>query len=269
MKLAVGIPIYSTIDKVKEQTRKTISLLKENQSEEVQYIFYDNGCDLKSWLDIDDEDIVIHSDVNVGLPISMNAMLDKAKEIGIDYIFFTHTDVEVYEGGWDVKVKRSIIDAGNVGIAGFFGAYGVGTNDIYKIPYSIGQLSRIQPCAGHLCRLDTKFHGHSQFNEEWRKVACLDGFSQIIKVDSDIRLDESFGPMDAYDTDLGVQSNNLGLKVICINMDCDHKGGVTNVGENWNKVFNKEKWEIHRDAHAPFYEKWKPGNKRITLPFRV
>jgi len=58
-----------------------------------------------------------------------------------EYVFCTHTDVNMFEQDWDEKTLKAISDAGNVGVAGYFGALGIGTGDIYKTPYIMQQLA--------------------------------------------------------------------------------------------------------------------------------
>jgi len=277
MRLAVAISILATQKIVKNQTLKTIKLLKENQSKNLTYILYDNGSDpaVVKWLKKEETDILIHSDKNNGLPIAYNTMLEKAKSLNIDYLFCTHSDIEMFEKDWDLKIIKSIEEANKiqeVGIAGFYGAFGVGTYDIYKTHYYKGQLARINPVAGTKCLLKPEVHHHAQFSQDWIKVACLDGFSQIIKVDTKIRLDETLGYHHFYDTELGLQAYELGYQVICINAEINHIGGITDVNENWNADFKQSKSEVHDFAHIKGYEKWdyrKNENIKIKLPFRI
>jgi len=274
MKLAIGIPILNQF----EVAQETINNLKRLQKFDNKYVFYDNGShqNMAQVMKLGFGDIVIRSEENVGVPKALNYILENFRAINykfpedvVDYIFLTHSDIEMFEQDWDKKLLNSISNYENknnrkVGVAGFFGAMGIGTSDIYQTPYQMQQLVRTNTIAGNRCKLDPAIHGHLQFNDESCKVAVLDGFGLVVRNVEEIKFEEGFGPHHMYDNDICLTSYSNDYDVICVNMDINHLGGRTDVNESWNKVFNKEKHEIHRDAHLPFYEKW-----RGKLPFRV
>jgi hypothetical protein len=89
----------------------------------------------------------------------------------------------------------------------------------------------------------------------------LDGFSLIVK--KDLRFwDESVH--HNYDHAICLDSIKKGYQNIVINIDVDHLGGRTDVGEDWASTFNKTKQQIHEESHRPLYEKY-----RDMLPYRV
>ena len=266
--ITIGIPVLNQF----QSTEQTLYSLKAKQKyKENKYILFDNGSfePLATKIKLDfGNDLVIRVPENIGLPKALNLILDNAKT---DYVFFTHNDIEMFEQDWDEKILKAIHEAGNVGVAGFYGAMGIGTFDIYKTPYVMQQLVRTNPIAGTKCRQDPAIHGHSQFTQDWIKCGVLDGFSLIVKRDGVLRFEESFGPHHMYDNDICLQAYANHKQVICINMDIIHYGGRTDVNENWSKGFGKEKHEVHAEAHPPFYEKWRTGNNNgnVKLPFRV
>lgn len=265
MKLTIGIPVLNQ----EEATQKTLDSLKNTQNQDNQYVIVDNGCDrfVRDWLmGLTGNDIVIKNHQNVGLPKALNQILSASDG---EYVFMTHTDIEMFEQGWDDKIRKAIEENGNVGVAGFYGAFGIGTSDIYRTPYAMKQLVRTTPVAGDRCRQDPKIHGHAQFSQDWVKCAVLDGFSLIVKNNAEFRFEEGFGPHHMYDNDICLQALDKGMDVITINMDVVHYGGKTDVGEDWASVFGKTKQQVHQESHPPFYNKWKPGNHNISLPVRV
>jgi len=267
--LAVAIPVLNQ----EQSTQETLDSLKQNQSEkDVRYIIIDNGCkrNVRSWLKgLSGDDIVIHNDKNVGLPKALNQAL---KINYHDYLFATHTDITMFESGWDSKVKRILTEFdGNVGVAGFYGAKGIGTDNIYKVPYQMEQLIRIATIAGDRCRQDPLVHHHRQFKGEWEECAVLDGFSLIVRKDLKF-WDKSVH--HGYDNFLCLEAINMGLKNIVINMDIQHHGGRTDVGEDWATPFGKTKQQIHAESHIPLYEYWHPrnvesGKNKICLPYSL
>lgn len=262
--LSVSIPVLNQPD----STQQTLNSLKRLQSRDIRYIIVDNGSipPVRDWLiGLSGDDIVIRNENNVGLPKALNQSMLVSED---DYVFHTHSDISMFEQDWDLKTIKSIEEAGNVGVAGFYGAYGIGTNDIYRAPYHFSQMVRVIPVAGLKCKQDPKIHGHSQFSDDWREVAVLDGFSLIVKNDGQLKFwNNSVHHM--YDNDICLEAIDKGMKVICINMDIRHHGGRTDVGEDWASGFGKTKDQVHKDSHVPFYEKWRPGNRNISLPFRV
>jgi glycosyltransferase involved in cell wall biosynthesis len=264
MTLDIAIPVLNQ----RESTQESLNSLKRTQQHPHRYIIIDNGSTppVREWLQgLDGDDIVIRNSSNVGLPKALNQALEVSKA---DYVFNTHSDITMYEDGWDVKVEEAISEAGNVGVAGFFGAYGIGAFGIYNAPYHFTQLARQQPMAGVRCHMDTKIHGHSIFPEKWRKCAVLDGFSLIVKNDGSLKFwDKSVHHQ--YDNAICLEAWSKGMRVICINLEIQHHGGRTDVGENWAEGFGKTKDEIHKESHLPLYEMWKPGMRNITLPYYV
>ena len=268
-KLAVSIPVLNQ----PQSTQETLDSLKSRQSQDIQYIIIDNGSTppVREWLNgLTTDDIVIRNDKNVGLPKALNQAMAVCDA---DYIFHTHTDVTMYEQDWDLMIIKAIEEANatgtEVGLAGFFGAIGIGTNDIYKTPYVKNQLVRVGTMAGNRCKLDPAVHHHSVFMEPWRKCAVTDGFALIVKNEEAMRFDESFGPHHAYDSDTGLRAYNAGYQAICINIDVMHHGGRTDIGEDWATDFGKTRQQVHDEAHVPFYEKWRPGKNNICMPFRI
>ena len=267
MKLDICIPVLNQ----EESTQKTLDSLKRLQKFDNRYIIIDNGSTrfVRDWLKgLSGDDIVIRNPQNVGLPKALNQALQISNA---DYVFNTHSDIEMFEQDWDLKTIQAIEEANKiqtVGVAGYFGAMGIGRWDIYKNPYEMYQLVRTNPVAGNRCKLDPAIHHHMQFNSNWQKCAVLDGFSLIVKNDGVLKFwSESVHHM--YDNDICLASYNLGMQVITINMDVIHYGGRTDVGEDWASPFGKTKQEIHSEAHLPFYNKWAPNKQNITLPFNV
>lgn len=114
-----------------------------------------------------------------------------------------------------------------------------------------------------------------------KRVAVMDGFSLIVSrefLDKNGGFDTNLPPHHMYDNHTCMQAIDLGYQNIVISMDALHRGGMTDVHEEWNDVFGKSKADIHRDAHYPyFYNYWSPesaekrkaeGKLGITLPHR-
>lgn len=277
MRITVVIPVLNQ----QEVTQQSFDSFKKTQQGDVQYVIVDNGSDVfvRDWLQgLGNDDFVIRNEDNVGVLKALNQAWTMLKT-STDYIFYTHNDVLMFEDGWDLKLNR-ILEYENsirpVGVAGFYGAKGIGTPDIYHAPYKMQQMIRLENVS-NANRMD-KVHGYRNIRSgEIEEVAVQDGFSLIVKTDLLNLLggfDRSFPEHHMYDNDICLESLDKGYRNIVIAMDCQHLGGRTDVGEDWATKFGKTKQQIHEEAHPIFYKKWSPenvknGKHRISMPVRV
>lgn len=259
-----------------EETKKYLNSFKDNADkwQDLELKFVDNGSEksMTEW-GIAKENEIIRNDVNVGVVMGMQQIYEQTTS---DYIIIVHNDVEMFEKGWDTKLKR-ILDEVKPGVAGFFGAKGLGTSELYRVPYQMHQLIRIENVSGAY-RMPAG-HGHRPPRGEWEPVTMMDGFSMIFSrkfLDENGGFDTNLPPHHMYDAHTCLQSLDLGYRNIVISMDCFHHGGMTDVHERWNEPFGMDKAEIHRLAHYPyFYMYWKPGSmqeqhsKKIHLPIYI
>lgn len=277
MKIIVCVPVLNQ----KELTQQFLDKLRETEGgAKLPLVIIDNGSkeNVRDWLvGLREGDLVIRNDENIGVLPALNQAWRVLKNI-TDYIFYTHNDVLIHEKGWDDKLVRILSEEENVGVAGFYGAKGIGTNDIYKSPYIMQQLIRLQNVS-NCHRMNAAIHGFRPIrnNKETEDVAVMDGFSLIVSVALLNKLggfDRNFPIHHMYDNQICMDSANQGFRNIVISMDAEHLGGRTDVGEDWASPFGKTKSQIHEEAHPIFYEKWHPkhvesGKNRISLPFRV
>lgn len=281
MNLVVGVPILNQ----KEVSQQFLDTLKENRSEKTPLVIVDNGSEpeLRDWLvGLEDQDFVIRNAENEGVLKSLNQIYRIASTVyDANYIFYTHNDVMIYEKGWETKIKR-IIEAENsnhpnkIGVAGFYGAKGIGTPDIYRSPYQMQQMIRVENVSN--CNRMDAVHGYRNIRiGETEDVAVMDGFSLIVNVELLDRIggfDRTYPPHHMYDNDICLESLDKGYRNIVMAMDAQHLGGRTDVGEDWTKNMGMTKQEVHTAAHPVFYDKWSPSNvengkHKISLPVRV
>lgn len=277
MNIIVAVPVLNQ----KEVTQNFLNKFRETEKSKLPLILIDNGSNppTRDWLiGLRDGDIVIRNEENAGVLRALNQAWSVAKDY--DYIFYTHNDVLLHEVGWDEKLIRILTDENNkgteVGVAGFYGAKGIGTGDIYKAPYVMQQMVRLENVS-NCNRMDANIHGFRNIRGEVEDVAVMDGFSLIVNIKLLNQLggfDRNFPPHHMYDNDICLESIDKGYRNIVISMDAEHLGGRTDVGEDWSKPFNKTKAEIHQEAHPVFYKKWAPDNVRngkhkICMPVRI
>ena len=285
MKFTIAVPVMNQ----PEVTQQWLDSFKNTQKEDNQYLIVDNGSNpaVRDWLiGLTTDDLVIRNGENFGVLKSLNQAWQVLKDTDTDYIFYTHNDVMMYEQDWDEKLRRilqhennriDIPDVKQVGVAGFYGAKGIGTFDIFKSPYRMQQLIRLENVSN--CNRMDKVHGYRPIagGRETEDVAVMDGFSLIVNMRLLNMLngfDRNFPPHHMYDNDICLESLDKGYRNIVIAMDAQHLGGRTDVGEDWSKVFNKTKQQVHEEAHPIFYKKWSPemvrkGRHVITMPIMV
>lgn len=274
-RITVVVPVLNQ----QELTQNFLNKLRETEGEaKLPLLIIDNGSDVpvRDYLQgLREGDFVIRNDENVGVLKALNQAWQFLKN-STDYIFYIHNDVLIHEKGWDDKLMRVLFQNEypfGIGVAGFYGAKGIGVPGIYNAPYQMHHLIRLENVS-NCVRMNAAVHGFRLIRngKEVEEVAVMDGFSLIVNTELLNKIggfDRNYPPHHMYDNDICLEALNAGYRNIVIAMDAEHLGGRTDVGENWNKPFNKEKHEIHADAHPVFYEKWRPGKHKIGLPYRV
>lgn len=284
MRLVVGVPVLNQ----QEVTQQFLDTMRANQTDDTPLVIVDNGSLLpvRDWLKgLTMGDIVIRNGENEGVVKSLNQIYGIAKNYA-DFIFYTHNDVMIHEKGWDTKIVR-LLEAEEerskvlgylpkVGVAGFYGAKGIGTLDIYHSEYRMQQMIRLGNVS-NCNRMNAAVHGFRPIQGEVEDVAVMDGFSLIVNVDLLKKIDgfdRNYPPHHMYDNDICLESLDKGYRNIVIPMDAEHLGGRTDVGEDWTKNMGMTKQEVHQAAHPVFYNKWSPvnvanGKHKISLPVRV
>lgn len=275
MRITVVVPVLNQ----QEVTQQFLDKIRETEgSAKLPLLIIDNGSTppVRSWLHgLREGDLVVRNEENVGVMPALNQAWRVLKD-STDYIFYTHNDVLIHEKNWDDKLVRVLSELPGCGVAGFYGAKGIGTHDIYRTPYYMHQLVRVENVSA--ChRMDAAIHGFRPPSGETERVAVMDGFSLIVKTELLNELDgfdRNYPVHHNYDNDICLESLDKGYNNYVIAMDAEHLGGRTDVGEDWASKFGKSKAEIHQEAHPVLYNKWSPdwvtaGKHVISLPVRI
>lgn len=196
----------------------------------------------------------------------MNMAMLAAKSDG-DILAFLHDDVEIFDPGYDAQ---GFFDKHpKCGMVGFGGALGLGTNDIYKRPYDLMQLARLDFVSN---MKDAELHGRRVL--EPTRVSVLDGFSQIIRRTAY----EEVGRWDAvldigieyhmYDAAMACLMAEKGWEVWMLPIPCHHAGGRTSTTPAYDAWLRSRgingDGEVHAKAHRIIYDRF-----RNILPLRV
>jgi hypothetical protein len=177
---------------------------------------------------------------------------------GDDVTAFLHDDLLIYDPKWSKRVLREFDDA-SVGLVGFGGALGHGSDDLYKTPYDYRQLGRSWYRSN---TTDAELHGERFAGE--CDVAVLDGFALIVRRE----ILERWGgwPLNTpvgyslYDYALCCEAHRQGYRIRLVGVNCWHMGGQTAV----KLKMADGQGTAHEEAH-----KWVYENYRDVLPYRV
>ena len=174
------------------------------------------------------------------------------------WVFYSHSDVEMIEYGWDEKLNRLLSLVGdNAGVCGMYGARGLGTKMIYKEPYDFRQLQRWACCTVPSMAVA----GGDVLTRDMEPVLVLDGFSLIVNRDMIEKTGgfdcDSFPVHHFYDNDVCLQAHFAGYKNYVLDIDCIHHGGMTSCSEKWAEEWNTTDLSVHRKSHRVAYEKYR------------
>lgn len=204
----------------------------------------------------------------LGVVPAFNIGIQKAKDLGADIIACFHDDLEILQQGWDSTVINFFESNPNAHLAGFGGATGLGTDDIYKIPYRPHQLAR-QNFYSNMN--DAEVHGKRSI--EFIQCACFDGFSQIGRtkfISNAYSYLNNLGIVHhAYDSAIGALAYRDDLEAWLIPIRCIHYGGVTAVG---SQAYQEWALKKIKDGDQGF---WQESHKILyaelmdVLPIRI
>ena len=185
-------------------------------------------------------------------------------------VVFSHDDVEMLEEGWDTTIVEFLDDHPQCGLVGLGGAKGLGSNDIYKVPYRFQQLVRLTFKSNM-----RDFHIHGTKLEKPERVAVLDGFFQAFSLRAyeemggwEEAVKDGMPPHHMYDAWAACRMKELGYEVWALPIKCHHRGGetaVTAAYHNWAKAHGWDEGDVsvHQKAHEVCYLRF-----RDVLPIR-
>lgn len=254
---------------------------QENGATSFTTVVVRNGTDvapmpdsLKRIVEVKSEDY-LGSVPAFALGVQTAMRLDSRAEI----IACLHDDLEIFEDGWDVRVLEHFASHPHTGLAGFFGASGIGDDDIYKKPYEPWQLAR------NGCRSNIEgAEAHGARSVVPSRVAVLDGFSLIGR--AAFFAGEVFGtgektvpPWDMmaslglvhhiYDGALGMLAARRSWDTYFLPVRCMHYGGRTAVADAGYAAWAAKRIEggdqgLWNEGHRKVYDEF-----RDVLPLRV
>jgi glycosyltransferase involved in cell wall biosynthesis len=250
MKITLVIPFIDTWD----ITKRCIEKVVENTTEPIELLMIDNGSDGNYKRKINAltnngffELTYIKNDHNIGvLPTFKQAYKKSTGNV----ICFIHSDVLIQEHGWNERVRDAFASHPNLGLAGLFGAVGVGANGGRIRSQSNMRGGEWGKCGCH----EVAWQHHSEFMDGLSPATILDGVGMFFSrtaLESLIETD-SFDSWRAihhfYDRFMPLKLIDRGFKVATLGIGFDHWSGATaNSSEEYNKtakIWLKEQYGI-------------------------
>jgi GT2 family glycosyltransferase len=199
---------------------------------------------------------------NIGVVRAYHKLWERHKEEGA--LIYIHEDVSLHDTNWMERVCLELMDP-KVAIVGLGGATGIGVSDIYKRPYRIEQLIRLDYASN---QQDWAVHGGHETGE--RRVAVVDGFFMAIKG----KFLQDVGGWDwiqsdfhAYDIAMCLEAARRGWEVRTVGVSCTHHGGSGSTSPayaEWCKERGVTMEDEHRAPHVWLYNRY-----RDLLPLKV
>ena len=209
------------------------------------------------------ETVVYTNIPNIGMVAGFQRLYEGAATLDEDIVVLMHDDLEILEDGWADRIRSAMGE--HTAIVGFGGAMGLGVEDIYKVPYRLEQLQRIDYYSN---QIGWEIHGKQETGE--REVAVVDGFLMAVRVEflNQIggwkRFPHNF---HMYDIWLCLMARQLGWKVKMVGVECDHHGGGTSTSAeylDYCREHGTTPEREHLEPHVTVYNEF-----RDLLPLRI
>jgi cellulose synthase/poly-beta-1,6-N-acetylglucosamine synthase-like glycosyltransferase len=257
MKLAVAIPVLNQFP----ITRQAIKYLVEAREKESDYeiIVLDNGSDEPFKTDLPGVKVERWEE-----PIGSYRAFDWGFGVtDADIVAFFHSDIFVYEKGWDKRVMAEFEKDSRLGMIGYVGSNeidpsggrGLGTTSNFQ-----GRTTRVfeGEKIGESWPLKNEWIGspaeaHGKRNTGFTKAAVVDGCVMIIRREAwnDIGFRENFPPHHFYDRLVSTQLLEKKWNIGVLGIEFDHISGQT--------VSQEQKYE-EVDSRASYYS-WRNWNE--------
>jgi len=245
MRLALVIPFVDTW----EITKRCLEKINENSSPDTEVWLIDNGSEER--YDAEALDILTTfekkggrlTDVHYHVNEKNTGVLPTFKQgLGLtnaDIICFIHSDVLLQEAGWDKRVIEAFETNPKLGLAGLFGAVGVGDNGGRVRSQSNMLGLEWGACTCH----DVAWKHHSEHVTGLSPATILDGVGMFFRrealqalADSDM-FDSWRAIHHFYDRIMPLKLIDKGWKVGTLGIGFDHYSGATaNSSDNWRQL---------------------------------
>lgn len=277
-KVSLVIPYIDQLDKLQMTIRNAEKYATPG---DVELILIDNG----SAEDYDEQKhlksgtffrvVKQRFDHNIGVLPTYKAALGLCTT---DIICYIHSDVLIHQTAWNVMIDSAFSQDELLGLAGFFGARGVGTDGGRDYSMSNMQGSVWGKCDCH----PLAAHHHGTHITSPEAAGVLDGLAMIFRrsclehlIHDTDAFDEWRSPHHFYDKILSMKCIDLGYHLAVIPVGFDHYSGATaNHSETYKDTMNQ--WlEAHGHAQEGDHGIYKLAEQQMfqefggRLPLRV
>lgn len=245
MKLSLVVPF---IDQP-EITIHCIETAVKNAGGEFELVLIDNGSDKKNFDKVQkvapNDTTFINNPLNIGVLPTFKQAFENTDS---DIICFIHNDVLLHEENWVQRVIDAFTSVPKLGLAGIFGAVGVGDNG-----GRIRSQSKMLGLEWGKCEChEVAWQHHSEFMDGVSPAAILDGVGMFFSREAANSLlatdmfDDWRAPHHFYDRIIPLKLIDKGFKVATIGLGFDHWSGATaNSSEKY--VLTSANWLVAQD----------------------
>lgn len=252
MKITLVVPFIDAWD----VTKRCIEKVVVNTTEPIQLVLISNGSEHDYGKELDkllrkNKRIKCHyqhNNDNQGVLATFKQGYSLATG---DVICFIHNDVLIQEKGWDVKVWQAFEQHPQLGLAGLFGAVGVGNNGGRVRSQSKMLGVEWGKCDCH----DVAWKHHSEYIDGLSPATILDGVGMFFTRDALKALTETDmfddwrAPHHFYDRIMPLKLIDKGFKVASLGIGFDHWSGATaNSSQTYNDLALK--WAQDNGAYV-------------------
>lgn len=259
MKLSLVIPFIDQVD----ITKHCIEVAAKNAGQEFELVLIDNGSDKRLFPEAKPKGKAGHYWFTPDYDVPMRYLLNK-ENIGVlptfkqafentdsDIICFIHNDVLLHEENWVQKVIDAFTAVPKLGLAGIFGAVGVGDNG-----GRIRSQSKMLGLEWGKCEChEVAWQHHSEFMDGVSPATILDGVGMFFSreaanslLQTDI-FDDWRAPHHFYDRIIPLKLIDRGFRIATIGLGFDHWSGATaNSSDKYQK--SGMAW-LKRNGHTP------------------
>ena len=178
-----------------------------------------------------------------------------------DVTVFIHDDVKIFDESWPEAVL-TLLSQDEVVAVGLGGARGLGNKDLYRKPFDIRNMARVDYASN---QEDAETHG-KRFNGV-RQVAVVDAFFMAVR--TEWLRSRGGWPVKhlthhCLDLWLACEATRAGKEIWMAGVSCLHRGGGTSVGESYARAKWLQGGTLERDHLLPHI--WLFNEYRDVLP---
>ena len=239
-----------------------IEKLIENAVDRIELILIDDGSDylVSQWIGLKDffyqlEDVkILRNDYPTGSYYTMKKGNELAEG---DIVAFFHSDLLIWEKGWDRRIRNVFEESEKVGLVGFIGSTEIdswGGRGIGTISNFQGR--ELEGYKGSVAEM------HGGRITDFRLGAIVDGCAMIFrkKYLDEIGFRDDFPPHHFYDRLLSCQVLERGYQVGILGIACDHiSGQVVNSEKKYHEMVGnwmKERYGSPEEWIQRFSDWW-------------